>query len=353
MTRLVIDPAHAAAEMSEFLVRFARGAQQMAVLDARAEGCTPRDAIFRIEKTVLWRYRATAPDAGLPPLVICYALVNRPTMLDLQPDRSLIRGLLARGLDVYLVDWGYPDAGDRGLALDDYANRYLGACIDHVRNARGVPAVNLLGVCQGGTLSLCQAALHPARIRNLVTMVTPVDFQTDDNLLSKWVQKVDVERMVEVQGNVPGQMLNAAFVSLMPLRQGVQKYFAIADLADDPDALANFLRMERWIHDSPDQAGLAFAQFVRWFYQENLLVRGGLVLGGRAVDLRQITCPLLNIYALQDHLVPPSASRPLAGMTGSRDYSTFEFEGGHIGIYVSRRAQESVPSTIAAWLVGR
>jgi polyhydroxyalkanoate synthase len=353
MTRLAIDPAHAAAEMNEFLVRFARGAQNMAGLDARVEGCTPRDAIFRIEGTVLWRYRATAPDAGLPPLLICYALVNRPTMLDLQPDRSLIRGLLARGLDVYLVDWGYPDAGDRGLALDDYVERYLGACLDHVRDARGVPAVNLLGVCQGGTLSLCQAALHPARIRNLVTMVTPVDFQTADNLLSKWVQKVDVERMVEVQGNVPGHLLNAAFVSLMPLRQGVHKYFAIADLADDPDALANFLRMERWIHDSPDQAGLAFTQFVRWFYQENRLLRGGLALAGRAVDLRRISCPLLNIFALQDHLVPPSASRPLAGLTGSRDYSTFEFEGGHIGIYVSRRAQELVPGTIARWLEQR
>jgi polyhydroxyalkanoate synthase len=82
-------------------------------------------------------------------------------------------------------------------------------------------------------------------------------------------------------------------------------------------------------------------------------LRGGLALAGRAVDLRQIACPLLNIFALQDHLVPPSASRPLAGLTGSRDYSTFEFEGGHIGIYVSRRAQELVPGTIARWLERR
>ena len=353
MTRLAIDPARAAAEMTEFCARLATAGERLAALDLRAEGCSERDAEFRIGKTVLWRYRPQTADAGLAPLMICYALVNRPYMMDLQPDRSLIRGLLARGLDVYLVDWGYPDARDRALALDDYVNGYLGACIDHVRGARGVAAVNLLGVCQGGTMSLCHTALHPERVRNLVTMVTPVDFHTDDNLLSKWVRKVDVDRMVEVLGNVPGALLNAAFVALMPFRQSAQKYAGIADIADDPEALANFLRMERWIHDSPDQAGRAFAEFIRWFFQENRLVRGGLAMGGQPVDLRRIACPLLNIYATQDHLVPPSASRPLAGLTGSRDYSAFEFDGGHIGIYVSRRAQEILPGTIAEWLAER
>ncbi|HEY5559709.1 MAG TPA: class III poly(R)-hydroxyalkanoic acid synthase subunit PhaC [Steroidobacteraceae bacterium] len=350
MTRLAIDPARAAAEVTDFCRRLAAGAQRLAAFDVRAEGCSGRDAVFRAEKTVLWRYRPQAANAGLPPLVICYALVNRPYMMDLQPDRSLIRGLLARGLDVYLIDWGYPDAGDRQLALDDYVNRYLGACIDHVCGARGAAAINLLGVCQGGTMSLCHTALHPERVRNLVTMVTPVDFQTDENLLSTWVRKVDVDRMVEVLGNIPGELLNATFISLMPLRLSVQKYAGIADIADEPEALANFLRMERWIHDSPDQAGRAFAEFIRWFFQENRLVRGGLAIGGQPVDPRRITCPLLNIYASQDHLVPPSASRPLAALTGSRDYTAFEFDGGHIGIYVSRRAQEVLPRTIAQWL---
>ena len=111
--------------------------------------------------------------------------------------------------------------------------------------------------------------------------------------------------------------------------------------------------MERWIQDSPDQAGTAFRQFIRWFFQENRLVRGGLEIGGRAVDPRAITCPILNIYATQDHLVPPSASRPLAKLTGSRDYTPFEFDGGHIGIYVSRGAQETLPRTIAHWLEAR
>jgi polyhydroxyalkanoate synthase len=213
--------------------------------------------------------------------------------------------------------------------------------------------VNLLGVCQGGTLSICHAALNPSNVRNLITMVTPVDFHTPENLLSKWVRKLDVDRMVEVLGNVPGELLNAAFIALMPLKLTARKYAGLADIADDRSALENFLRMERWIHDSPDQAGAAFREFIRSFYRENRLLRGGLEIGGRAVDPRRITCPVLNIYARQDHLVPPSASRPLSGLTGSADYTPFEFDGGHIGIYVSRSAQELLPDTIAQWLAAR
>lgn len=353
MTRLAIDPARAALEMAEFSQRMSRATGLLATLDLRGEDGAAREETLRLDGTVLWRYRPLAPKADAAPLVICYALVNRPTMMDLQPDRSLIRGLLVRGLDVWLVDWGYAGPDDRGLTLDDYVNVRLGKCIDVVRRECGVPAVSLLGVCQGGTMSLCHAALHPDRVRNLVTMVTPVDFHTPDNLLAKWVRRMDVERMVEVLGNMPGALLNATFLALMPYRLTVQKYAGLADIADDRAALENFLRMERWIQDSPDQAGRAFAEFVRWFFRENRLVRGGLVIGGSDVDMRRIRCPLLNVYATRDHLVPPSATRPLAGLTGSSDYSEFAFDGGHIGIYVSRRSQELLPRAIAQWILAR
>ena len=352
-SRLALDPLRVAAEMAEFSQRIALAAATLGTIDVRDEGCTPRTEVFRLGKTILWRYHREVPGAGVAPIVICYALVNRPYILDLQPDRSLIRGLVARGLDVYLVDFGYPDRGDSGLSLDDYVNRHLGACIDRVRAAHEVPAVNLLGVCQGGTMSLCHAALHPERVRNLVTMVTPVDFHTDDNLLSRWVRKLDVERLVDVLGNVPGTFLNAAFIALMPLRLTAGKYATLARIAGDRAALENFLRMERWIHDSPDQAGTAFREFISGFFRENRLLLGGLAIGGQDVDLRRVACPILNVYALQDHLVPPAASRALEGLTGSRDYSAFEFDGGHIGIYVSRSAQELLPATIAQWLVAR
>jgi polyhydroxyalkanoate synthase len=115
----------------------------------------------------------------------------------------------------------------------------------------------------------------------------------------------------------------------------------------------NFLRMEKWIFDSPDQAGETFRQFIKDFYQNNALIAGAVEIGNTKIDLANITCPVLNIYALQDHLVPPAASTPLGGLVGSDDYSEQAFPGGHIGIYVSGRAQKELTPAIGSWLNDR
>ncbi len=316
-------------------------------------GCSERDAVHREDKLTLYRYRPLAPPAGGAPLLIVYALVNRPTMLDLQPDRSLVRRLLERGRDVYLLDWGRPDGADRLLDLDDYINGYLDRCVRHILAAHGSDALNLLGVCQGGTFSLCYAALQPRRIRNLITMVTPVDFHTPDNLLSTWVRGLDIDALVDAWGIVPGELLNNAYLALLPFRLAQQKYVHLLSAPLDAAQAASFLRMEKWIFDSPGQAGAAFAQFVRWFYQENRLVAGSLAIGGRRVDLAAVRMPVLNVYGTQDHIVPPSACEPLGALVGTDDYTAMPLEVGHIGMYVSARAQGAVPEAICRWLRAR
>jgi polyhydroxyalkanoate synthase len=316
-------------------------------------GCSEKDAVHRDDKLVLYRYRERAPRLDLPPLLIVYALVNRPYMMDLQPDRSLIRRLLDLGLDVYLIDWGYPDGADRYVDLNDYINGYLHRAVRHILESRRLPALNMLGVCQGGAFSLCYTALHPEKVRNLVTMVTPVDFHTPENLLARWVRDLDVDALVEAHGVVPGEVLNAAYVSLMPFRLLQQKYLHLLDADGDAAQIENFVRMEKWIFDSPDQAGEAFRQFARDFFQENRLCRGGLVVGGQPINLQKIRQPLLNIFGRQDHLVPPSASKPLSRLTGSTDYTELELDVGHIGMYVSSRSQRELPQAICQWLARR
>jgi len=316
-------------------------------------GTTPKEAVYREDKLVLYHYRPTVDKPAKTPLLIVYALVNRPYMTDLQEDRSIIRNLLDHGEDVYLIDWGYPDGADRFLELDDYINRYLHHCVQHVCKAHDLRRLNLLGICQGGTFSLCYTALHPERVANLVTMVTPVDFHTPNNVLSDWARELDVDLLVDTVGNMPGELLNWSFLSLKPFRLTGQKYADLADIMDDPVKLRNFLRMEKWIFDSPDQAGEAFRQFIKYFYQQNRLVTGGLEIGGREVSLRQVTAPVLNVYATEDHLVPPQSSIALEKHVGTKDYTAIAFPGGHIGIYVSGRSQKEVPPAIASWLQER
>ena len=312
------------------------------------------EVVWQKDKAVLYRYLPlpSVKAARVRPILISYALVNRPDVLDLQPDRSLVRRLLAVGLDVYLLDWGRPDESDRELELSDYIEGYLDGAIRYVLKTRRMLSINLLGVCQGGTLSLCYCALHPKRVANLITMVTPVDFHTPADLLSKWARHLDTEALRQA-GNLSGAVLTGVFLSLRPFRLMVQKYVELLDRHDDRDALETFCRMEKWIFDSPDQAATAFAQYLRGFYQENRLVRGALEIAGARVDLRNISQPVLNIYARQDHIVPPAASTALRDHVGSSDYTELPVDTGHIGMYVSQRTQATVAAAIASWLIER
>lgn len=348
-----VDPQVAMRELVDFSQKFAAGIPALQAASGVEVGCSDKDAVFRDDKITLYRYRPITKPAGVTPVLISYALVNRPYMMDLQNDRSLIRRLLEQGLDVYLIDWGYPDGADRFIDLNDYINGYIDSCLQYMLDTHGIKSVNLLGVCQGGTFSLCYTALHPERVKNLITMVTPVDFRTPENLLSKWAQDLDVDAMVDSGGNVSGEMLNVAYVSLMPFRLMQQKYVSLVDILKDPSQVENFMRMEKWIFDSPDQAGEAFRQFTQWFFQQNRLMKGTVELGGQRVDLKQITQPVLNIFGKQDHLVPPSASRPLDKLVGTKDYTAFEMDVGHIGMYVSGKSQKQLPETIAQWLKDR
>ena len=350
---LNVTPAGLLDEAMAMQRKLSDGLRTLPQVDEVHYGATAKEEVWRDGKVVLYRFIGERAPTARVPLLISYALVNRPYMVDLQADKSMVRNLLALGEDVYLIDWGYPDRSDRFLTLEDYIERFIGGAVDHLCDSHGLDAINLLGICQGGAFSLCYAALHPERIRNLITMVTPVDFHTDDNMLGNWTRGMDVDLFVDTLGNVPADMMNMCYLTLKPWRLFVQKYVGLVDILDDKAALEDFLRMETWIFDSPDQAGEAFRQFVKQFYQGNGFVNGGIVIGDREVHLGDVDMPVLNIFAEQDHLVPPSASTPLGGLIGGDDYSELSFRGGHIGIYVSSRAQREVPAAIHAWLAKR
>ena len=353
MSTLQITPQRIAEDTMRMQQKLGAALQTMRDVGDFDYGATTKQEVWRDGKVVLYRFIGDKAPTATVPLLIAYALVNRPYMVDLQANRSIVKGLLERGEDVYILDWGYPDRSDRFLTLEDYIERFLRGAVDHLRRGSGLDAINLLGICQGGTFALSYAALHPERVRNLITMVTPVDFHTADNMLAHWTRDLDVDLFVDTLGNVPADMMNACYLTLKPGRLLVQKYVGMVDILDDAAALEDFLRMEKWIFDSPDQAGEAFRQYIKQFYQGNGFVNGGIVIGERDVHLGLVEMPVLNIFAEQDHLVPPDASRALRDLVGTQDYSELSFRGGHIGIYVSGRAQTQVPAAIHDWLAQR
>lgn len=322
-------------------------------------GCTPREVVYQEDKISLIRFQPKVAKPHSIPLLMIYALVNRPYMVDLQEGRSLVANLLKLGLDVYLIDWGYPSRIDRYLTLDDYLNGYVNNCVDFLRQQYNLDKINLLGICQGGTFSACYSALYPEKVRNLITMVAPIDFHQPTCLLNMrggctlGKEALDVDLMVDALGNIPGDFLNLEFLMLKPLQLSYQKYLDFPDIMVKEDKLVNFLRMEKWIFDSPDQAGETYRQFMKDFYQENKLIKGEVKIGKRTVNLANITMPVLNLYAEQDHLVPPVSSMALEQYVATDDYTAKSFPVGHIGMYVSGKVQHDLPPAIVEWLIAR
>lgn len=341
-------------EFEKLNEKFFKGLENMMGVQDVKIAPSPKEEVLTQDRMKLYHYLPTRKEDRIKtPLLICYALVNRQYMMDLQADRSLIQKMLDKGVDVYIIDWGYAKPMDRYITMEDYIDGYINDCVDIVRKRHKIGKINLMGVCQGGTFSAIYTSLYPKKVKNLVVMVAPFDFHTEDGLLNIWARTMDVDRMVDTLGNIPGDFMNLGFLMLKPFQLILDKYVGFMENMDKKNVVENFVRMEKWIFDSPDQVGETFRKFIKDFYKENKLIKGEFKLGDRKVNLKKIKMPVLNIYAEQDHLVPPSCSIPLMDHIGSKDKHLLSFPVGHIGMYVSGKSQSKLGPSIAQFLKER
>ena len=359
------SPAEALEEMTQLNKRVANGLELLSrVKDEDIKiATTPKEVVFREDKMTLSRYLPMTDRSIEVPVLMVYGLVGRQTMADLQEDRSLVRNLLKQGVDLYEVDWGNPTRADRWLDLSDYIDGYIGDCVDFICKAEGLSQVNLLGICEGGVFTICYAALHPDKVKNLAITITPVDFHADTeetkiergyiNVWTRSLRPDDVDRVVEAYGYLPGKFMGMVFSMLTPVKSLTKYNLDMLDLFDSEDKLVNFLRMEKWLADRPHHPGEAAKQWLNELYQENRLVNGSFVLSGRQVDLKSVTAPVLNVFALDDHIIPPDCSRALGAKVGSTDYTEIPLPGGHVGVFVGGKSQALLGSGIAKWLSER
>ena len=213
---------------------------------------TPYDVVYEEDRVKLKHYKPATEIQLQRPLLMVYALINRETMLDLQPGRSVVQNFLQEGIDLYMIDWGYPTRKDRYLTIDDHVNGYMGNIVDFIRQRHNLDKINLMGICMGGVFSIIYSALHPEKIKNLVTTVTPTDFDTDQGLLHIWMKDIHADQLVDTYGNIPGDIMNLGFLLLNPARLMIDKYVGFLENIDNKTFVENFIRMEKWIFDSPD-----------------------------------------------------------------------------------------------------
>ncbi len=363
--RVKVDPKDALKEFTEFSKRMQRGRKLLERTKNQDVqiATTPKREVWRQDKTVLYHYEPAAKKTIRTPVLVVYGLIGRYTMADLQEDRSLIRNLLGEGVDLYVVDWGSPTRSDRWLTLEDYIEGYLDGCVEHILREQGIEQVTLLGICEGGVFTSCYAANHPERVKNLMLTITPIDFHAGDKnaplhhgMIGTWARSMsatDVDRLIEANGNLPGELMSFVFSLMTPINSLTKYNVGLFDVMDDEPKLLNFLRMEKWLADRPDHPGEAGKQWLKDLYQANQLVKGEFRLNGKLVDLKKVTMPVLNIFAQEDHIIPPRSSQALRGCIGTKDYTELPLPGGHVGVFVSGKSQGILGKNIYGWLKQR
>lgn len=339
-------------EMNNTVAKLEKGYETLQHIGKVEVGTTPKTLVWQMDKVKLYRYDRSTPAKCKIPVLVSFAMMNRHDVLDLQPDRSLMKKFLDEGLDIYIMDWGYPTKSDKYLTMEDYIDGYMNGAVDFIRKSHGIQKINKMGICQGGTFSTIYAALYPEKLNTLTVYVAPFDFTTDKCMLYKWTKYIDVDTMVDSLGIIPADLLNAGFGMLKP-SMDISKYFGVLDSLDDEGKIMNFLRMEYWKADCPDLAGELYRKYIKDLFRDNKLIKGTFELGGRLVDLKQITMPFLNIYATEDNIIPNESTIAINAKIGSMDKELYAFPGGHIGVFVGGRSQKELGPKVAKWVTDR
>lgn len=320
---------------------------------------TPKQLIWSLNKAKLYRYVAVAPAEkrhGIP-LLLVFALINRPYILDLRPGHSFVEFMVKRGYDVYLLDWGEPGAEDAEMKLDDYVLEYLPRAIRKMKSVSGAREFSMLGWCIGAVLTTIYGALHPSDgLRNLLLLTAPLDFSKREGLtFARWTDErfFDLDRVLAFYGNMPGELIDSGAKALKPVENYITNYVRLWENLDQPRALESWHAMNTWVTDNIPVAGAAYRQIINDLYRNNRLIRNELQIGGHTVDLGRIRANLLTVIAEGDHIAPPCQSESILDLVGSADKEAFRVAGGHIGIMAGSSAHKVTWPHIDQWLAAR
>jgi polyhydroxyalkanoate synthase subunit PhaC len=331
------------------LKKYATGAHLLLERDPVETGQTPKATVWTKNKARLYRYEPEKPKKYPVPILIVYALINRPYVLDLIPNNSLIEYLVGEGFDVYLLDWGIPAEEDKELSFEHYVLDYLPRALKKVMRISGSEEFTLFGYCMGGTMSAMYASLFPEHLKNLVLLTTPIGFTPESAGIFKPFTSgrfLDPDPVIEAFGNVPATDLLGAGRRLPG--------------ADHPEAetlrlpreafTESFLAASEWVDDDVPFPGEAFRSWVLDFYRHDRLARGELALRGLRVDLSSVRVPVLNVAGKEDLVCPPPQSEAAMDHIGSRDKELLVLEAGHVGLMVGPVARRELWPHLASWL---
>ena len=271
-------------------------------------GKTPRDVVWTHRKSTLYRYRSAGRRRHAVPVLLVFALINRPDIFDLRPGNSFVEYLLEEGFDVFLLDWGEPDDEDADMGLDSYvcdempwgdprgaarapgqeevSLRRLVHRRHAVRDARGARA--------RGPRAQPRAAHHADR-HHRRRSTRPGSAR----------DSFDVDLVADAMPAIPGAGVDFANKLMKPVTNYWTTYRRLWDqVREGKSNRSAYQTMAKWVADNPPFPSRAYREWITWMYKENRLVSGTLRLRGSRVDLRRIDHNLLVVTAGADHIAP-------------------------------------------------
>ena len=315
---------------------------------------TPCGIIYEGGKASVRHYAALGRPRHIP-IVLVYALIKRPFILDLQHGASVIESLTGYGFEVFLIDWLPPTPTDSWRGFDAYVNQDMANAVRAVQIYQRVERVSLLGYCLVSLLSVIYTALHGRGIKTLVTLAVPLDMSMRRLLvysLIDWLDKCAVDWFTSTYGNCPAWWLRSLFSTMRSI-QRAGEYFDLNPESESDRYARISPAFKLWLESEVPVAGQLVRELAIKVFKQNRLVQGQMIVGHELVDLKQITAPLLNVVASQDVLVDPGSSLPLLDLVASDDKANLIFPTGHLGAVVSGEAHKKLWPAIAAWLAAR
>lgn len=340
-------------EASRSLFRARNGIRLVTGLGSPKVGQTPKDVVWTRGKASLFRYHSDRRTSTRP-LVIVFSIVSRSYILDLRPGRSFVETMLGHGRDVFLLDWGEADAVDSTNTIETYTDNYMPRAIRAACEKAGTDDADVLGYCFGGTVSVLSVAGNADMpVRNLAVMATPIDFQEIPGLTRALERgSIDVDDILDENGNVPAESVYRAFASLRPTSE-VFKYADVWERLWSDEFMDGYQAMAQWLRNQVPFPGATARQLAGLLLRRNLLAAGTVPLGGRDVRLADIHAPVLNVMADQDHMVPPPASEVLGELVGTDDVTELRIPAGHVGLVMGRSSLQTTIPGIVNWLEER
>ncbi len=281
-----------------------------------------------------------------PLLLVVPSLVNRAYILDLAPERSMLRFWAASGVRPVLLDWGWPGATERGFTLTDY----VAGRLERALAALPGPA-SLVGYCMGGLLALAAALRRPDLVRGLALLATPWDFHAAAPEAARMASLAALQLAPALAaGSLPVDVVQGLFAA-QGASDVASRYRAFPQLDPAGERARLFVALEDWLSDGVPLAGPVAAECIGGWYGENTPATGQWRIDGAVMDPAALRMPALVALPARDRIVPPASAEPLARLIPGA--ASLRPKGGHVGMVAGEQARAGLWQPALDWLRAR